>query len=99
MIETFMITTFFRDFNRVTAPMWIIHVVAPPTIARGLALGRVQCEEKETRQDLYEPLFLPLAPSAIVCLAIFSTWLLADSIQDEGSCLDRGPCGFGRQRL
>ena len=32
-----------------------------------------------------------------MALATSSTWLLADSIQEKGSCLDKGPCGFGRQ--
>ena len=32
-----------------------------------------------------------------VALATSSMWLLADSIQEERSCLDKGPCGFGRQ--
>ena len=48
---------------------------------------------------LYGPLFLPLAPSVVICLATSSMRLLADSIQEEGSCLDKGPCRFGRQLL
>ena len=60
--------------------MWTIHTVTLPTIC-----GSALCEEKETRQYLYGPLFLPLKPSAIVCLVISSTWLLADLIQDKGS--------------
>ena len=37
--KNFVITTFFRDYHRAAASMRTIHVVAPPTIARGLALG------------------------------------------------------------
>ena len=38
--KNFVIATFFRDYCRAAAPVRIIHVVAPPTIARGLALGK-----------------------------------------------------------
>ena len=37
--KNFMIATFFRDYRRAAAPVRTIHVVAPPTIARGSALG------------------------------------------------------------
>ena len=47
---------------------------------------------------LYGPQFLSLAHS-VICLATSSTWLLTNSIQEEGSCLDKGPCRFGRQLL
>ena len=65
----------------------------------GLALCTVHAnvKEKETRQDLYNPLFLPLAPSAVVCLDvssdISSTWLLVDLIQDVAGKL------FGQRSL
>ena len=36
-------------------------------------------KRRKLDKTLYEPLFLPLVPSAVVCLAISSTWLLADS--------------------
>ena len=37
--ESFVIATFFRDYNHAAAPMRTIHVAALPTIARGSALG------------------------------------------------------------
>ena len=37
--KNFMIATFFHDYHRAAAPVRAIHVVAPPTIARGSALG------------------------------------------------------------
>ena len=37
--KNFVIATFFRDYRRAAAPVRTIHVVAPPTIARGSALG------------------------------------------------------------
>ena len=33
--ENFTITTFFREYHRTAAQVQTIHVVAPPTIARG----------------------------------------------------------------
>ena len=37
--KNFVIATFFRDYRRTAAPMRTIHIVAPPTIARGSELG------------------------------------------------------------
>ena len=38
--KNFVIATFFRDYHRAAASVRpTIHVVAPPTIARGSALG------------------------------------------------------------
>ena len=37
--KNFVIATFFRYHHRAAAPVRAIHVVAPPTIARGSALG------------------------------------------------------------
>ena len=38
--KNFVIATFFREYRRAASPMRTIHVVAPPTIARGSALGK-----------------------------------------------------------
>ena len=37
--KNFVITTFFCDYHRAAAPVWTTHIVAPPTIAHGSALG------------------------------------------------------------
>ena len=37
--KNFVIVTFFLDYHRAAASMQTIHVVAPPTIARGSVLG------------------------------------------------------------
>jgi hypothetical protein len=39
--KNFVIATFFRDYRRVAARMRTIHVVAPPTIARGSRFARL----------------------------------------------------------
>ena len=37
--KNFVIAMFFRDYHRAAAPVRTIHVIAPPTIACGSALG------------------------------------------------------------
>ena len=37
--KNFVIATFFRDYYHAAASVQTIHVIAPPTIARGSALG------------------------------------------------------------
>ena len=44
------------------------------------------------------PIF-PLLATIVACLASSSKCLLVDSIQEQESCLDKGPCGFGKQLL
>jgi hypothetical protein len=39
--KNFVIATFFRDYCRAAAPVRTIHVVAPPTIARGSRFARL----------------------------------------------------------
>ena len=72
--KNFVIATFFRDYHHAAASVQTIHIITPPTIARGSALGQhASVKRKETRQELYRPLFRPLAPSTVICLAISST--------------------------
>ncbi len=39
--KKFVIATFFRDYHRTAAPVRTIHIVAPPTIARGSHFARM----------------------------------------------------------
>ena len=48
--KNFVIATFFRDYRRVATPVRTIHIVAPPTTARGS-----QCEGLEKDDTLQVP--------------------------------------------
>ena len=92
--KNFVIATFLRDYNHATAPMQTIHVVAPPTIAHGLALS-------VKRKKLIQAF---LSAFSAFCYCVYGHLFNVvvgrfDTRRRIRSSLDKGPCRFGGQRL
>ena len=49
--KNFVITTFFRDYHCAAAPVWTIHVIAPPTIAARHRASTVHANVKRKELD------------------------------------------------